>query len=194
MANGIIATGSDNYLNNSQTSERFYQFWNTESFGTSVTAGTTKYFDTAGATVENKLPSAIRFPGGLDVKVWRMSLVTVVVGQTTATALDLNALISGSFIRVMRNSTETIAELATSTIANTGGGVLDPGNAASNAQVSTYGLPTGQAPLTLPSFGQWEVPSGQFFHVDFVVSSALTLGATTKLKMVLWTELIKPAS
>ena len=194
MANGIIATGSDNYLNNSQTSERFFQFRNTESFSTTVSSGTTKYFETAGATVENKLPSANRFPGGWDVKVWRMSLEPVVVNQTPATALDLNALISGSFIRVMRNSTETIAELATSTIANTGGGVLDPGNLASNAQVATYGIPSGQAPLTLPSFGQWEIPSSQFFHVDFIVSSALTLSATTKLKLVLWTELIKPTS
>ena len=190
----LITTASDNYELNPNDSSRFFQFWDANAFGTSVSAGTTNFFDTAGNSNTTKLPSANRFPGGWDVKVWRMSLEPVVVGQTPATALDMNALISGGYWRIMRNSTEVVAELSGSTLANSGGGVNDPGNAASNAQVSTYGMPSAQSPLTLPTFGQWVVPSGQFFHLEYVVSSALTLGASTTLKCILWTELIKPTS
>ena len=117
-----------------------------------------------------------------------------VVGQTPATALDLNALVSGSFLEIYRNRTELIAQMPATVLANSGGGVLDPGNAASNAQVSTYGMPDSRAPFTLPSFGQWEIAAGQFFHVNWVVSSAITLGASTVIKLVLWTQLKQPAS
>ena len=116
------------------------------------------------------------------------------VGQTPAAALDLNALVSGSHIKIWRNRTELLTQIPATVIANSGGGVLDPGNAASNKQIATYGLPDSRAPFTLPSFGQWEIAAGQFFHIDWVVSSALTLGVSTDIKIVLWTQLKQPAS
>ena len=117
-----------------------------------------------------------------------------VVGQTPASALDMNALISGSFLKVWRNRTELITQLPCSILANTGGGVYEPGNQASNAQVATFGLPDSRAPLVLPEFGQWEVAAGQFFHIDWVISSAITTGAAIIIKLVLWTKIRQPAS
>ena len=192
--NGLISPQSDNYLNNPQNSERLFQFWDSTTFSTTTSAATYTFFDSQGNTNTTKLPSANRFAAGWDVTVWRMHLEPIVTGQTPATALDLNALISGSWIRIMRNSTETVAEYTASTIAAMPGGVYDPGNLASNAQVATYSMPASSSPITLPNFGQWSIPSGQFFHVDWIVDSAITISASTTLKICLWTELIKPTS
>ncbi len=192
--NGLIAPGSDNYQLNPNEAKRLYCFWDTNSIANGVTA-ITEYFNAQGNSVDTKLPAPNRFPGGWDVTVWRMSLETVVTGQTPTTALDMNALVSGSWVRVMRNSTETIAEIPTSIIANTGGGTNDPGNAASNAQVPTFGLPSTTSVMTFPSFAQWQIPNGQFFHIDWIPDTGgITLSATVKLKIVLWTELTKPTS
>jgi len=187
----LITPGSDNYENNANESDRFYQFWNSNSFGTTTSAGTTNFFDTAGSTVQNNLPSVRRFPGGWDVTVYRASLEAYTVNQTPATNLDLNALVAGSYIRFMRNSTEEISQIATSTLT---GPIIDPGNAASNAQVAGF-AGTGSSTYNLPSpFGQFEIPNSQFFHAEFIVSSDITLSAATVLKMVIWTRLRKPAS
>ncbi len=190
----LIPYGSDNPALNPTDSFRFMCYWNSATFGTSVTAGTTEFFDTAGNDNTSMLPQGNRFSASQDVIVWRITMEPTVVGQTPATALNLNALVSGSHVKIWRNRTELLAQMPATVIANSGGGVLDPGNAASNAQVSTYGLPDSRAPFTLPSFGQWEIAAGQFFHIDWVVSSALTLGASTDIKIVLWTQLKQPAS
>ena len=190
----LIAYGSDNPALNPTDSYRFMCYWNSATFGTSVTAGTTEFFDTAGNDNTSMLPASRRFSASQDVIVWRVTMEPTVVGQTPASNLDMNALVSGSHIKIWRNSTELLAQMPATVLANSGGGVLDAGNAASNKQISTYGVPDSRAPFTLPSFGQWEVSAGQFFHVDWIVSSALTLGASTVIKLVLWTQLKQPAS
>lgn len=190
----LISYGSDNPALNPTDSFRFMCYWNSNTFGTTTSAQTYEFFDTAGSDNTSNLPSQNRFSASQDVIVWRMTMEPTVVGQTPATALDLNALVSGSFLEIYRNRTELIAQMPATVLANSGGGVLDPGNAASNAQVSTYGMPDSRAPFTLPSFGQWEIAAGQFFHVNWVVSSAITLGASTVIKLVLWTQLKQPAS
>ena len=190
----LIPYGSDNPALNPTDSFRFMCYWNSQSFTTTTAAQTYEFFDTAGNDNTSMLPQGNRFSASQDVIVWRVTMEPTIVGQTPASALDLNALVSGSHIKIWRNRTELLAQMPATVIANSGGGVLAPGNQASNAQVSTYGLPDSRAPFTLPSFGQWEIAAGQFFHIDWVVSSAITLGATTVIKLVLWTQLKQPAS
>jgi hypothetical protein len=190
----LIQYGTDNPANNPTDSFRFMCYWNSNTFGTTTSAQTYEFFDTAGNDNTSMLPSSNRMSASQDIIVWRVTMEPTVVGQTPATALDLNALVSGSHVKLWRNRTELLSQFPATVLANSGGGVLDPGNAASNAQVSTYGVPDSRAPFTLPSFGQWEIAAGQFFHIDWIVSSAITLGASTVIKLVLWTQLKQPAS
>jgi len=188
----LIPYGSDNPALNPTDSFRFMCYWNSQSFGTTTSAQTYEFFDTAGNDNTSMLPQGNRFSASQDVIVWRISMEPTIVGQTPATALDLNALVSGSHLKIWRNRTELLAQMPATVIANSGGGAVDNYSAATN--VATLGIPDSRAPFVLPSFGQWEVAAGQFFHIDWVVSSAITLGATTIIKLVLWTQLKQPAS
>ena len=189
----LIPYGSDNPALNPTDSFRFMCYWNSNTFTSgSNSAATIEYFDSAGNDNTSMLPQGNRFSASQDVIVWRISMEPTVVAQTPATALDLNALVSGSHLKIWRNRTELLAQMPATVIANSGGGAVDNYSAATN--VSTLGIPDSRAPFVLPSFGQWEVAAGQFFHIDWVISSAITLGANTTIKLVLWTQLKQPAS
>ena len=190
----LISYGSDNPALNPTDSYRLICYWNSNTFSTTVATGQYEFFDVGGQDNTSNLPQSNRFSASQDVIVWRMTMEPTVVAQTPATALDLNALVSGSWISLYRNRTELITQLPATVLANSGGGGLDAGNAASNAQVSSLGLPDSRAPFTLPSFGQWEVSAGQFFHLNWNVDSAITLSASTTIKIVLWCQLKQPTS
>ena len=191
----LISYGSDNPALNPTDSYRLMCYWNSHTFSSgTVSAGTVEYFDSGGQDNTSNLPQANRFSASQDVIVWRMTMEPTTVNQTPATALDLNALVSGSWLSVYRNRTELITQLPGTVLANSGGGILDPGTGTSTTQVATLGLPDSRAPFTLPSFGQWEVSAGQFFHVNWNVDSAITISADTTIKLVLWCQLKQPTS